>query len=176
MEKRTMCCSHPLSRIGTPEPPPLLRRYAAQLTAADARELGRVVLESWLAYDTALPTEAEVAPRIKQLMQYGMPPEQARQAAMAQPKGSAIAHKGLLGVAAATAQDAAAAPVARYLKEWYRSNGAVCSHSHAAILIAEGESSLQQEMFPVARFIVGQADEKRVRVSQLLHGYRSRHE
>jgi hypothetical protein len=140
------------NKLGTPEPTPLFRRYAAQLTPTDARDLGRVVLDSWLAYDTALPTESEAAQRIQELMRWGMPAEQARQAAMSQPKGSAIAHKGLLGIAAATAQEAAAAPVARFLKDWYGMRSAQCKALLQMLSWVDHPSAIQVLLATATRF------------------------
>src|SRR5262249_7663108 len=45
-------------------------------------------------------------------------------ACLRQPKGSAVGSKGMLAVAAACAAERAAAPVARYIKEWYGTRAA----------------------------------------------------
>ena len=56
-------------KLGSPEAGALLRRYAHQMRAADREELGRFVLEAWIAQDIQLPTSQEVQAKAQQMAQ-----------------------------------------------------------------------------------------------------------
>lgn len=132
-------------KLKSPEPNAVLRKYCALFAPREREALGQFVLEAWLAEDTR-PNDPEVAMQnartaatqlfqfIKSHPQYydealrGKTLEEliAQQlpAYLRQPVGSAIGSKGLLAVAAACAGERAAAPVQRYLKEWYGTRAA----------------------------------------------------
>jgi hypothetical protein len=125
----------------SPEPNAILRKYCALLDTRDREAFGQYLLEAWLAEDIRAiePDEARrlAEQRAQQTQQSiaGWPQHHQDDPLvgmsfqeltahylpgfMRQPAGSAIASKGLLAVAAACAGERAAAPVARYLKEWY---------------------------------------------------------
>lgn len=133
-------------RANSPEPNAVLRKYCAMFEPRGRERFGQWVLDQWLAEDVS-PIPAEEAHRrarssaqalvnsMRNHPQYyqGNPqlgkseeelfafylPGQLRQ-----PKGSAVASKGILAVAAACAAGNAAAPVARYIKEWYGTRAA----------------------------------------------------
>lgn len=128
-------------RARSPEPNAMLRKYCAMFDPVDRERLGQFVLESWLAEDTR-PIDAEEAHRRaaqeagwthQSMTRYpqgyqnnpllGASVEELTAAYLPrflrEPVGSAAASKGLLAVVAACARERAAAPVARYLKDWY---------------------------------------------------------
>jgi hypothetical protein len=125
----------------SPEPNAVLRKYCAMFDARDREQLGQFVLETWLAEDVRPIPSDEAMKRaqsnaqsthhymnqspqyyqnspllgksVEELTAYFLP------GYLRQPQGSAIGSKGLLAVASACAAEHAAAPVQRYLKEWY---------------------------------------------------------
>jgi hypothetical protein len=128
-------------RAKSPEPNAMLRKYSAMFTPADRERLGQFLLEAWLAEDTR-PIDAEEAHQRaaqeagwthQSMTRYpqgyqnnpllGASVEEITAAYLPrflrEPVGSAAASKGLLAVVAACAGERAAAPVARYLKDWY---------------------------------------------------------
>ncbi|GAA1588056.1 hypothetical protein GCM10009789_46990 [Kribbella sancticallisti] len=115
----------------SPEPNVILRKYCSLLDPVDREAFGQYLLEAWLAEDLR-PVDHDEAHRLAEqeaqwAHSYGgggglsvaeltaryLPSMAGR------PAGSAIGAKGVLAVAAACAGERAAAPVARYLKEWY---------------------------------------------------------
>jgi hypothetical protein len=142
------------NKLATPEPSPLLRRYATKLVAEDARALGRTVLEAWIAQDTATLSGAELDARVAHLLQQWGPsisPQQAQQMASA-PKGSAIGHKGILAIAGAMAADTAAPLIARYLKDWYGMRAAHCKALLQMLSWVEHPSAIQVVLSTATRF------------------------
>ena len=133
-------------RANSAEPNAVLRKYCAMFEPRHRENLGQWVLEQWLVEDTA-PIPAEEAQKLAlsraQYMHRSMQthpqyfqndphvgktveeltavclPEFLRQ-----PKGSAIASKGILAVAAACGGERTAAPAARYIKEYYGTRAA----------------------------------------------------
>ncbi|GAA4286348.1 DUF4132 domain-containing protein [Georgenia daeguensis] len=128
-------------RAKSPEPGAMLRKYCAMIAPEDRERLGQFVLETWLAEDTR-PIDADEAQRRaaqeagwthQSMTRYpqgyqnnpllGSSVEEITAAYLPrflrEPVGSAAASKGLLAVVAACAGERAAAPVARYLKDWY---------------------------------------------------------
>jgi hypothetical protein len=106
------------------------------MRVAERENLGQWVLESWIAADTIAPTRNEVEPQARQtahgLLRYypGKTLEEVVelqvQSFMSQPKGSAIATKGILAVAGASAGAGAAPVVEQYLRKWYGYRSAQC--------------------------------------------------
>lgn len=134
------------SKAKSPEPNVLLRKYASMMQPAAAEAFAQFVLETWLHEDVA-PIAADVAAslaaqqaaalfqQIRQYPQYHTDDPnrdltvdelQAKYlpAFLRQPRGSAIASKGVLAVVAAAGGARVAAPVGRYLKEWFGSRAA----------------------------------------------------
>ncbi|HEY6126245.1 MAG TPA: DUF4132 domain-containing protein, partial [Steroidobacteraceae bacterium] len=133
-------------RAKSAEPNAVLRKYCAMFEPRDREAFGQWVLDNWLREDIA-PIPAEQAHSsarasahathgsMKSHPQYyqnhpmlgksedeifaSMLPSFLRQ-----PKGSAIGSKGILAVAASCAAERAAAPVARYIKEYYGTRAA----------------------------------------------------
>ncbi len=132
-------------KLKSPQPGPLLRKYCSSLKPAEREALGQFILEGWLGEDTSPITRAEAEKRaLQQAQQYvqwsqssywpANSPKKTLEEFYAdflpglllQPKGSAIASKGVLAVAAACAGAAAAPAVGRYLKQWYGMRAAQC--------------------------------------------------
>ncbi|MFJ3054430.1 DUF4132 domain-containing protein [Herbaspirillum sp. NPDC087042] len=128
------------------EPNTMLRKVCAMFDPRDRETLGQFILEAWLHEDVR-PIAPEDAMRLAQsaaqsMHQYmasypqhfqnnpglGQTVEQLTASYLPkylrQPAGSASGSKGLLAIAAVCARGMAAAPVARYLKEWYGSRAA----------------------------------------------------
>ncbi|HEY6126244.1 MAG TPA: DUF4132 domain-containing protein [Steroidobacteraceae bacterium] len=133
-------------RAKSPEPNAILRKYCALFDAGDRERFGQWVLENWLHEDVVPISPEEAAKRahtdaqqmhaaiaqwpqgyenspmlgktVVELTQMFLP------GLLRQPAGSAIGSKGILAVAAACAAQRAAAPVARYIKEWYGTRAA----------------------------------------------------
>ncbi len=135
------------NKLGTPEPGPLLRRYAAQLVSDEAAALGKLALEAFIAEDTALPTEAEAQAKAA-AASWPIPVAHF----LTQPKGSAIAHKGLLAIAAAMAGEAAAPLVSRYLKDWYGMRAAQCKALLQMLSWIDHPSAIQVLLATATRF------------------------
>lgn len=128
-------------RTRSAEPNAVLRKYCAMFEPRDRENFGQWVLEQWLREDVCpiAPEEAQkqaqaAASGIFQAMKshpqwYESNPMFGKSEAeifssylpayLRQPRGSANDSKGVLAVAAACAGERAAAPVARYIKEWY---------------------------------------------------------
>lgn len=132
-------------KLKSPQPGPLLRKYCSSLKAAEREALGQFILEAWLGEDTSPITRAEAEKRAlqqaQQFVQWSQSsywpansPKKSLEEFYAdflpgllqQPKGSGIASKGILSVAAACAGAAAAPAVGRYLKQWYGMRAAQC--------------------------------------------------
>jgi hypothetical protein len=132
------------------------------LVAAEARALGHAVLAAWLAYDTEPYPEdearAQAAQSLQTILSYGGPPltqeqqEVYLQRLMAQPRGSATAHKGLLAVAAALCDDQVTPLVAGYLKTWYGMRPAQCKSLLQMLAWVEGPQAIQLLLATAARF------------------------
>jgi Domain of unknown function (DUF4132) len=128
-------------RANSPEPNAVLRKYCAMFEPQERERFGQWVLDQWLTEDVAPIAQDDAEQRaqasaqglhqgmtshpkyyqnhpllgksLPEIVAYHLP------GFLRQPKGSAIASKGVLAVAAACAGGGAAAPVARYIKEWY---------------------------------------------------------
>ncbi len=124
------------TRLKSPEPGPLLRRYCAAWESGERQAVGQFVLDAWIAHDTVTPTVDEVGDEIRQRARAvkrfykGETEEQVYRRLLAealnQCQGSAIKEKGVLAVAAACCGAPAAAPVERYLKRWYGMRAGQC--------------------------------------------------
>ena len=141
-------------KLKSPQPGALLRRYCKGLKTSEREALGQFILDAWLAEDLSPipPAEAEKlakshAQSMAHFAQYTyqqaqknpqgqtpVPPPltadqyyaQALPRFLKQPKGSAVASKGILAVAGACVGAAAPPVVNRYLKEWYGQRAAQC--------------------------------------------------
>lgn len=128
------------------EPNAVLRKYCAMFAPREREALGQFILEAWLAEDVRpIPPEEALQRAVSQATSthgymkshpqyykddphFGKSVEELTAAYLPgflrQPAGSAIGSKGLLAVAAACAGERAAAPVARFLKEYYGTRAA----------------------------------------------------
>ena len=133
-------------RANSPEPNAVLRKYCAMFEPRGREHLGQWVLEQWLVEDVraidgdeaqkrALAQAQSMHGSMQSYPQYfqgnpllGKSVEELMAAYLPgflrQPRGSAVGSKGILAVAAACASERAAAPVARYIKEWYGTRAA----------------------------------------------------
>lgn len=153
------------SKTKSPEPNVLLRKYTSMMQPAAAEAFAQFVLEAWLHEDVA-PITAEEAHRlaathaaslfqqIRQNPQYhtddpnrdlSVEELQAKYLPgfLRQPRGSAIASKGVLAVVAAGGGARVAAPVGRYLKEWFGSRAAQGKALIAMLAWVDHPSSIQ---------------------------------
>lgn len=153
------------SKAKSPEPNVLLRKYASMMQPAGAEAFAQFVLETWLHEDVA-PIAAEEAHRqaaalaastytaIRQSPQYytedpkrdlSVEELQAKflPALLQQPRGSAIASKGVLAVVAAAGGARVAAPVGRYLKDWFGSRAAQGKALIAVLAWVDHPSAIQ---------------------------------
>lgn len=139
-------------RQKSPEPNAVLRKYCAMFDPHDREAFGQFVLDSWLHEDVKpIPPDEAMTRAVNHARQMhgymqsspqyfqgdpnlGRSVEELTAAYLPsflrQPAGSAIASKGILAVAAACAAERAAAPVARYLKDYY---GTRAAHGKALI-------------------------------------------
>jgi hypothetical protein len=157
--------------LKTPEPGPLLRRYAAALRPEDREALGQLVLEAWLDFDVRPPTDADARRRAERETEYFRGPLPALEAMgidqramyedavkarmraiLGHPVGSAAAHRGLLAVAGACAGAGAAPAVARYLKEWYGQRAGQCKALLQMLAWVEHPSATQLVLSVGERF------------------------
>ncbi|MFI5729635.1 DUF4132 domain-containing protein [Kribbella sp. NPDC051587] len=128
-------------RAKSSEPNVLLRKYCGLFVPAEREAFGQYLLEAWLAQDVAVVSAEEALQRAEQEatqlhrwhtlypQSYNHDPlfglNQADIAGRLLPStstqlaGSAASSKGLLAVVAACAGAGAAAPVGRYLKQWF---------------------------------------------------------
>lgn len=129
-----------------PEPNAVLRKYCSMFHPRDREAFGQFILENWIredvhpiAPDEAAKRAAKQAQQMHAMMhqypqyykddpKYGLSVKELEAAFLPgflrQPAGSQIGTKGLLAVAGACASERAAAPVARYLKEYYGTRAA----------------------------------------------------
>jgi len=128
-------------RSKTAEPNALLRNYCSMFEPVEREAFGQFVLESWVAEDLRPIDEADARSQARQAATYEFQairrwPDHYKESPfrdatedqifavmlprfLRQPRGSAIASKGVLAVAAACAGERAAGVAGRYLKEWY---------------------------------------------------------
>ncbi|MFK4088652.1 DUF4132 domain-containing protein [Kribbella sp. NPDC020789] len=133
-------------RAKSPEPNVLLRKYCGLFVPAEREAFGQYLLEAWLAQDVAVVSAEEAVQRAEQEAArlfnwhslyprnhindplFGLSQSEIAArllpAASAQLAGSAASSKGLLAVVAACAGAGAAAPVGRYLKQWFGTRAA----------------------------------------------------
>ncbi len=159
----------------SPEPNAVLRKYCAMFVPRDREALADYVLANWLAADVRPVPADDAMTRARQQAvsmhgymngpqaQYfkddpnfglGVDELYARflPGFLRQPAGSAIASKGLLAVVAACAGRSAAAPVARYLKEWYGTRAAQGKALIAMLAWIESPSATQLMLSVGSRF------------------------
>jgi Domain of unknown function (DUF4132) len=107
-------------QLKSPEPDALLRFYSTLLQDGDREDLGRFVLDAWLARD--LQMAHDVATQFTSARrEAGTDFEIARMLpfAMSKPTSHALASKGLVAVAAACSATGAAETTWRYINRWH---------------------------------------------------------
>lgn len=174
----------------TPEPNAVLRKYCSMMAPRDRETLGQFVLEAWLiedvrpvtpeqALESATTTAQSLHASMKSHPQYykddpnfGKSLEELiakfLPGCMRQPTGSAIGSKGLLAIAAACATDRAAAPVARYLKEYYGTRAAQGKALIAMLAWIEHPSATQLMLSVGSRFRTKSFQEEATRQAEAL--------
>jgi hypothetical protein len=178
------------SKAKSPEPNVLLRKYASMMQPAAAEAFAQFVLETWLHEDVA-PIAADVAAslaaqqaaalfqQIRQYPQYHTDDPnrdltvdelQAKYlpAFLRQPRGSAIASKGVLAVVAAAGGARVAAPVGRYLKEWFGSRAAQGKALIAMLAWVDHPTAIQLMLSVGNRFRTKSFQEEAMKQAQAL--------
>ncbi len=174
----------------SPEPNAIVRKYCAMFVPRDREAFGQFVLESWLAEDIKPISAEEAMKRASSQAQtvhgymsrspqyYQDDPNLGRSVEeltaiylpgyLRQPAGSAIASKGLLAVAAACAAERAAAPVARFLKEYYGTRAAQGKALIAMLAWIEHSSATQLMLSVGNRFRTKSFQEEATRQAEAL--------
>jgi hypothetical protein len=165
-------------KLGSPEPGALVRRYAQHVRSAEARALGRFVLEAWIAHDVELPTRQEIDAKAQQLAAQMVSFYQGKtlqevveifvQSLMNQPKGSATGDKGVLAVAGAFADASAAPLVQQYLKKWYGFRAAQCRALLQMLSWIEHPVAIQIVLSTATRFRTAGIRKEAEKQSQLI--------
>lgn len=182
-------------KLKTPEPGALLRRYCASIKASEREALGQFILEAWIAEDTAPIARDEAEKRAKahaqsmaHFAQYTFqhaqtnpqgatlqPPLTAEQYFaqalpnfLKQPKGSAIASKGVLSVAGGCVGASAAPVINRYLKEWYGQRAAHCKALLQMLSWVEHRTATQLMLAVGSRFRTKSIQEEANKLAQAL--------
>ncbi len=163
-------------KLKSAEPSPLLRLYGQHWDGAEA--LGDYVLDAWLAEDTRVPTRAELEPKArqqaKQWARWNTDQsedelfEVALQGLLAQPSGSAQAHRGILAFAAAFGGASVAPKIERYLKDWYGMRAAQCKTLLQVLAQRDDDHAIAVLLATATRFRTkGIRKEAEVQVQQL---------
>jgi hypothetical protein len=172
------------------EPNALLRKYCGLFVQSEREEFGQYLLEAWLAQDTApIPMEKALELAEQQAAwQYAYMNNQPQYyqgsplfglseqeivarllpAFARRPAGSASASKGLLAVVAACAGERAAAPVGRYLKEWYGSRASQGKALIAMLAWIDHPSATQLMLSVGSRFRTKSFQEEATRQAEAL--------
>ncbi|MBX3670208.1 MAG: DUF4132 domain-containing protein [Rhodocyclaceae bacterium] len=177
-------------RQKSPEPGAVLRKYCAALQAHEREQFGQFILETWLNEDTLPITPAAAMTQARNqaqssyqsMQQYPqsyqndprrhMTVEQLTAvflpALLKTPQGSAIGSKGLLAVAAACCGARAAAPVQRYLKEYFGTRAAQGRALIAMLAWVEHPTATQLMLAIGGRFRTKSFQEEATRQAELL--------
>lgn len=174
----------------SPEPNAILRKYCAMFEPRSREAFGQFILETWLREDVhpitadeAMKLASDTAQAIHGYMQrspqyyqddpnFGKSVEELTAAYLPrflrQPAGSLTASKGVLAVAAACCAERAAAPVGRYLKEWFGSRAAQGKALIAMLAWIEHPSATQLMLAVGNRFRTKSFQEEATRQAQAL--------
>ena len=174
-------------KLKNAEPGPLLRKYCARIKASERAVLGRFVLESWLAEDTAPITRAEAEKRALQLAQEHVQMCQSPYwpsnspvktldefyagflpGFLVQPKSSAASSKGILSLAGACAGAESVPLASRYLKKWYGLRGAQCRALLQMLAWVEHKTATQLLLSVGSRFRTKSIQEEAAKQAQAL--------
>lgn len=154
------------NKQGTPEPGPILRRYAGLIPPTERQALGQFILDAWIAQDTvpaytpeALEKEVErygkylLTSRWTQAQVDSYLPEYRRELAK-QFKGSALKERGILAVAAACVGQSAAPVVKRFLNTFHGNRLAQCKALVQLLAWVDDTASVQLLLSVSGRFRV----------------------
>lgn len=165
-------------KLGSPEAGALLRRYAHEMHSADREELGRFVLEAWIAQDIQLPTSQEVQAKAQQMAQQMLSyykgktlqelADEMAQSLRNQPKGSAVGDKGVLAIAGACAGPAPASLAQQYFKTWYGYRAAQCRALLQMLSWVEHPTAIQLVLSTATRFRTAGIREEAEKQAQLI--------
>ncbi|HND22142.1 MAG TPA: HEAT repeat domain-containing protein, partial [Acidobacteriota bacterium] len=154
------------NKQGTPEPGPILRRYAGLIELAERHSLGQLILEAWIAQDTVpayTPDQIEqelqkftqqlsqsswVAGRIDQYV------DERRRDLERQFKGNALKERGILAMAAACVGPDATPVVKRFLNTYHGNRLAQCKVLVQMLAWVEDTASVQLLLSVSGRFRV----------------------
>lgn len=143
------------ARVGTPEPSPLLRRYADLLHPDDRAALALAVLQAWMTRDlqpryTRAEAAAEAQRRFTKGSMWQTVEEFTRD--LLTEKIGAAGEKGLLALVAAFGDGRIAAPIGRYLKDWYGYRASQCKALVHVLAGSEHPAALQLLLSVATRF------------------------
>ncbi|HEY1173104.1 MAG TPA: DUF4132 domain-containing protein [Verrucomicrobiae bacterium] len=172
-------------KLKSPEPTALLRTYCSKFNPMERERLGQFVLEAWLAEDVAPisreKAEEEAREQAKSWAHWCQMPgwSQAKKTEdeffaeflpsfLSRPKGSAVASKGILGVAGACVGGAAVPVVNRYLKQWYGNRAAQCRALLQMLAWVEHKTATQLLLAVGSRFRTKSIQEEAALQVQLL--------
>ncbi len=175
-------------RQKSPEPNAILRKHAELFAPREREAFGLALLEAWIAADSRPAAEAVIqrqAQRNAQSMyqhhqRTAAPDDPIRQRTLEQwelryrlefakePVGTEIASKGVLAVVAACGGAGVAAPVARYLKDYYGLRAAQCKALIAMLAWVEHPTAVQLMLGIGKRFRTKGIQEEAQRQAELL--------
>lgn len=177
-------------RAKAPEPNAVLRKYCGMFETRSREALGQYLLEAWLTEDvrpvdpqTAMAKATQQAQSLHQWMQtqpqaFAEHPLRGQTVAqmtaahlptcLREPAGSAIGAKGVLAVAGACAGEGAAAPVGRYLNDWYGMRAAQGKALIAMLAWIDHPSATQLMLSVGSRFRTKSFQEEATRQAEAL--------
>ena len=177
-------------RLKNPEANTTLRRYCSLFQKQDREQLGKFVLETWVAKDTkpkytADQATAEAQKQTQQMVQqYAVWKKQFPQhysdfdeqryyqatfnAFLIQPEGSQNSTKGILAVAGACCGGEAAPVVHRYIKQWFGYRAAQCKALLQVLAWIDDGSATQVILSVANRFRTKGIQEEALRQCEML--------
>lgn len=131
-------------KMKTPEPNPLVALYGQQMNRLECKAVARFVLETWIARDTYIGTEAEKLAQLRNDIGTRRWHANATDAELKrdfeyffeskEPMYSAIDSKGVLGLVAAWGDATLPAIMEKYVRDWYGNR----VHQSRALVVALG--------------------------------------
>ena len=126
-------------KLKSPEPSPLLSLYGETIRKSERERFAKFVLETWIAEDTRLPNQEELAGLLQSNSRWLPAPgspfyQQHVDALRNQPVGSANDSKGLLAVVAAWGDETLPNVMEKYVRQWYGNR----VHQSRALVVALG--------------------------------------
>jgi Domain of unknown function (DUF4132)/HEAT repeats len=173
-------------KLKTAEASPAFRRYCSLFRQEDREQLGKFILEAWIAEDTkpkytadqaaaeAQRVAQQTAAFAKQYPQYYPDFDEQRiyqtqfNMLVIQPEGSQTNTKGILAVAGACCGSDAAPIVHRYVKQWYGHRAAQCKALLQVLAWIDHPSATQVILAVANRFRTKGIQEEAQRLCQML--------